>query len=1311
MKLACRIAWLLMAVVMPVHGQGVVLNEIQIANQTTIFDENADAPDWIELFNPGPTSVDLNGWGLSDNTNALFKWTFTNASLAPNAFMLVFASGKDRQPGQFGSVNPTNVAGLRVWLRAEAVNTADANQVRSSAGNFFVKSWQDQSGGTFHAGQATDASQPRFIPSTPELGGIPALRFDGADDILYLPSPPAQNNFTIIAVARPTVGHEIDAAGSSGVGGVSGQRYLFGAQHGGDFNSGAGLSLGTNGASVYEHGSGYMPALAVVAAAIPNLSVVSINYSNKQPALTVNGTLSSSGVPSTRAIVNAPVEIGAGTYGAFAGDVVEILVFDRTLTLAEQHGLEEFLRAKYSLSFPISRHTNFTLDRNGEKVFLTRPDGVVADWLPPVAVPRDLSWGRQPDGSTNFYFFVTPTPGTNNSTLGAQDFLKKAKFSVTPGFYTNFVTVEMLLTNHPAGTVIRYTTNGAEPTESSPLYTAPLVLGPRAGTPNDLSTIPTAGGWQPPAGEVFKMHTLRIRAFRTNSVASDVNTASYCIDPRGRDRYSLPVVSLTSDRANFFDPDIGLYVCGNAPGCNYAQSGDAWERPCNVEFFETNGLRVIDQESGVRMHGNTSFGFPVKSLRLHPLNQKGTGPFVYRIFPNLNIDKFYRLLLRPSAHDHYLTMMRDGLMQNIMRETGMDMQAYRPAILFINGEYWGIHNLQEAYDENYFATHYPASVDKNAVDYIEGYAPGTAPQNGDATRFNNLIAFMTTNSLAVASNYAWVQTQMEVDDYINYKASETFYCRWDIGNLRLWRPHTDTGRWRWIIFDQDVGFGGFWQQPPAAPWTFDMLAYNLEPAGPWTNYQPGNDHNAPPLTFQLRALLTNPDFKRAFINRFADLMNSTLSAPRMTGIIARMAEEISPEMSEHCARWRAPADWPTWTNNVARLHQFATNRAIFARQQITNQFGLRGQPTVTLRVNDPNAGVIHWSTLTINAPTNAPWSGVYFRDNPVAFSAESFSGYRFKNWTGLFGPPSTNTSNTLILSGNLALTANFESVPVTNPPVPAPHDLATGPYVLMRWGTNSAAGAYPPNMLFLQTATNAAPDPGLAIEFTNHWTLPYDRTSRSRINALGEDGIAFLNTTDPQFDGGGYVGAAVLALKTTGRTNIQIAWRGGTVTANTRPYAIRLQYRVGSSNLFTDVIGAGGQPVEYVRHATAGHAQTVGPVTLPPDTWDQPYVQLRWKYYYLGGGSGARAQLRLDDITVADRVIVPRLDGLVRIDAGNLQLSSLGTAGVPYSLETSTNLTDWISVAVQPAGAGGSLQFILPISPATPVRFYRLIWP
>jgi hypothetical protein len=1039
-------------------AQTVLLNEIQTANTTILRDENGDTSDWLELYNPGPTAVDLSGWGLSDSAANLFKWRFAQASIAPGGFLLVYASNKDRQPGQWPATNPAALPGLKVWLRADAVNAADPAQVRSSAGGVFVKRWDDQSGHAFHAAQAADANQPR-LTSDPASNNQPVLRFDGQDDVLRLPAVPAQNSFCLVAVVRSFVGHEIDEAGAGGVGGVSGQHYLFGATHGGDYNGGAGLSVGTNGASVYEHGSGYMPALAVVSALNPGFMVVSVNYSNKQPFLAVQGILAA-GAASPRALVTAPTDIGSGAYGALAGAVAEILVFDRTLAVPELRGVEEHLRAKYGLTFPQIFHANFALDKDGEAVFLTRPNGQRADAFGRVLIPRDVSYGRRPDGASNLVFFEQPTPGAPNTTPGAREVLGAPVFSAAAGFYPAPVTLALTTTN--SGAVVRYTQDGSEPTTNSRPYVNPLVLSNRKGALNDLSMVPTAGGWQPPLGEVYKLHVVRARAFRTDALPSETVTRSYCTDPRGRGRYGLPVVSLATDRANFFDPDRGIYVCGNAPGCNYAQAGDAWERPLHVEFFETNGAVAFSQESGVRMHGNTSFGFPIKALRLHPLNQKGGEPFRYRIFPDLPITEFNRLLLRPSGHDHYLTMMRDGLMQGLVRELGLDVQGYRPAIVFLNGEYWGLHNLQEAYENDYFANHHPG-VDANAVDYLEGYAPGAYAYYGDSSRFDALIAFAQTNDLRQAAKMDYVKSLIEVDNYRDYKAAETFYCRWDIGNQRVWRPHTPAGRLRWILFDCDVGYGGFWAQPASAPWTFNMLAYNLEPNGPWQNYQPGNDHNAPFVTLQLRALMANPDFKRDFINRCADLMNTTLATSRMSNFISRMAAEISPEMAEHSARWRVPADWPTWTNNVAWLHQFARNRPEYMRRQLTNQFRLRGWVTVSLKVNDTNAGAIRLNSVLVRAPTNAPWEGAYFRDNPITFSAAPEKGYRFKEWQGVFGPPATNSTNTLTLTGNLALTANFE-------PLPGPRLTA-----VVRLGGNSVrfefAGA-PGTLYTCETSTN-----------------------------------------------------------------------------------------------------------------------------------------------------------------------------------------------------------------------------------------------
>ncbi|TMP96860.1 MAG: lamin tail domain-containing protein, partial [Verrucomicrobia bacterium] len=238
----------------PLPAQGVLMNEVMTANRNALLDENGDSSDWIELYNPDSAPVQLAGYGLSDDPAQPFKWEFRDITIEPGGFLVVFASGKDRQPGSVPPASPSAIAGLKVWLRADAVATNDPAQARASGDNSFVRRWNDQSGAANSAEQAADELQPRFVPAVAELNNRPALHFDGANDLLTLPAPPAQNSFCLIVVARTAVGHEIDPQGAAGVGGVSGQRYLLGATHGGDLNAGAGLSIGTNGVSVYEHG-------------------------------------------------------------------------------------------------------------------------------------------------------------------------------------------------------------------------------------------------------------------------------------------------------------------------------------------------------------------------------------------------------------------------------------------------------------------------------------------------------------------------------------------------------------------------------------------------------------------------------------------------------------------------------------------------------------------------------------------------------------------------------------------------------------------------------------------------------------------------------------------------------------------------------------------------------------------------------------------------------------------------------------------------------------------------------------------------
>jgi hypothetical protein len=268
--------------------------------------------------------------------------------------------------------------------------------------------------------------------------------------------------------------------------------------------------------------------------------------------------------------------------------------------------------------------------------------------------------------------------------------------------------------------------------------------------------------------------------------------------------------------------------------------------------------------------------------------------------------------------------------------------------------------------------------------------------------------------------------------------------------------------------------------------------------------------------------------------------------------------------------------------------------------------------------------------------------------------------------------------------------------------------LQVGPYGFTNWDASEPAGTYPPYMLF-QQITNSAGDPNLGAEMDSLWMLPYDLTSRSRINGLGTDGFSFINTGNAQTNSGaGFVGAAVLALNTAGKDNICVVWTGGTVVPNDRVYAIRLQYRVGSTGAFSDALDAQGNPVQYSRNPVAGHSAVIGPVLLPSAVNNQPYMQLRWKYFYISGGSNARPQLRVGNIRVA-AVDKPALGGVAFQNGNKLNFNFPSQIGLSYQLQYKDNLTDaaWTPLGAPVAGTGGNLTLTNTIS-SQPQRFFRL---
>jgi RHS repeat-associated protein len=188
----------------------------------------------------------------------------------------------------------------------------------------------------------TQAGRPVSLRAVARQAGA-ALTFDGVDDAVTSADVLANvtNTFTVEAWVNPVAPHELDYETAGGVTGLNNQRYLifptYGDSQFGAGHAGMGISVGTNGVSVYEHAAGYMPPLLVWAGSLSGWTHIAVVYRNRQPFLYVNGTLVKTGLQSTIPYVHPSLGVGGGAYGYYQGQVDELRIWrtDRTNELQQ----------------------------------------------------------------------------------------------------------------------------------------------------------------------------------------------------------------------------------------------------------------------------------------------------------------------------------------------------------------------------------------------------------------------------------------------------------------------------------------------------------------------------------------------------------------------------------------------------------------------------------------------------------------------------------------------------------------------------------------------------------------------------------------------------------------------------------------------------------------------------------------------------------------------------------------------------------------------------------------------------------------
>lgn len=386
-----------------------------------------------------------------------------------------------------------------------------------------------------------------------------------------------------------------------------------------------------------------------------------------------------------------------------------------------------------------------------------------------------------------------------------------------------------------------------------------------------------------------------------------------------RHDHTIPVIEIDIDEKYLWSPDSGLYVIGNngiAKNCmssfpaNYNQD---WEFPAIIRFFPQSGSDpAFEERAGFRIKGNCSREKSMKSIGLYWRGEYGNSSLSYPIFPGSSNMQYKRLLLRNSGNDFGLTQLKDGAVINLIKEHArVDYQDYRPVILYLNGEYWGIHNLREMITPQHFRYHY--GVDADRVEILEGSPLSPEIDDGtDEAFLKEVVAFIENNDLSVPANYQYLTHKIDMGNLVDYIIIETYVGNrdWPVTNSKWWRENRNEGEyntWRWIAFDHDLAFTPGFEHHF---WLGDMYGEPL-------------NRDKEPGFFIFNHLILNNEFRKEFLSRYEYFLDNVFDPDRVETIISGMKSTLEEEYPRHMKKWHTLPlyRWKSSVNKVIEVNR------------------------------------------------------------------------------------------------------------------------------------------------------------------------------------------------------------------------------------------------------------------------------------------------------------------------------------------------------------------------------------------------------
>lgn len=668
-------------------------------------------------------------------------------------------------------------------------------------------------------------------------------------------------------------------------------------------------------------------------------------------------------------------------------------------------------------------YLDFRLDEQGETLILADEKGCTIDRVEIPSLTTDVSYARLRDGRNKWSVVKGGSPGKSNKNLMAYVIptLEQPVFSVQSGFYEEPFELTLTVGENEK---IYYTLDGSEPTTESALYSEPLIIQDNSMTANHYANIEgiAKDGDYSPVSPIDKGTVVKAVCVNEAGESSDIVSQVYFVGLDDRSGYdNVKVMSVVGNPADFFSQDRGIYVLGEAYknweeygysmgysfSANYTHTDKTGERAVTITLFDEDKDLIAQEKIGVRIRGGASKGLRQKGFNFYARSEYGE-----------DVLELCRKMLRTSGSiDTNRTMLRDVFNQSLVADRALDIQPGEPCVMFLNGEYWGLYNLQTRFTEEYFENQYGISEDDLIL--IKQDRRVAIGEEKDMDLYTELVTYAQENDLSRDEHYAAISRMMDVQSFIDHYCFEIYIGNtdWPLNNVCCWRTReTDgtseyaDGRWRWGIYDTDESTGIY----PEGMSTYSSNAF-LEEAH-W--------FGSPTTTPLMSNLLDNAEFKKRFVLTFMDMVNENFEYRKVHDQLYELAAVYEEPMVETYHRFNGEEyTTDTFYENIERIDEFYRYRSRYIVPYMAEAMELSGSlENVTLQATD--GGSIILNTIEPDL-SSGEWNGSYYTDYPLRVTAVVKDGYRFVGWQGSC-EGTQETIEVPVTEGGIAIKAVFE---------------------------------------------------------------------------------------------------------------------------------------------------------------------------------------------------------------------------------------------------------------------------------------------